>query len=73
MVAKRTFAGSTDARRSRKSMSAWSALPSADTPTVRPARSSMRPISPARPGAVTAANSGKRPVVAKRRISAPRP
>ena len=52
-------------------MSAWSALPSAETPTVLPSRSLIDLILSAVFGAVTRANSGSRPVTAKRRMSAP--
>ena len=70
MVANFTLVASALACLRRKSASAWSALLSAETPTVLPSRSLIVWIWLAVLGAVTTANSGSRPVTAKRRRSA---
>jgi hypothetical protein len=64
IVANWTLLVSTFACLSRNNSSAWSALPSAETPTVLPARSLMAWMSLAAFGAVTSANNGSRPVAA---------
>ena len=49
----------------------WSALPRAETPTIRPSSPFRSVIASASEGATASAKSGSRPVVAKRRIGAP--